>query len=43
MANSYEKLAPFLRKLKPKFDTNKKSNAAYDFFLTKLGTRKLRR
>lgn len=24
MANSYEKLTPFLRKLKPKFDTNKK-------------------
>ncbi|EKU10379.1 hypothetical protein CSUNSWCD_907 [Campylobacter showae CSUNSWCD] len=44
MANSYEKLAPFLRKLKPIFDANKqKSNTAQDLFLTKLGTRKLRR
>ena len=44
MANSYEKLAPFLKKLKPIFDANKqKSNTAQDLFLIKLGTRKLRR
>ena len=43
MANSYEKLAPFLRKLRPIFDANKqKSNMAYDFFLINIHASKFR-